>query len=939
MFTTLIPGANFMSPFKKIIILLVIGGFLVITNAVGKMSDTEYVERARQYQNKGDLQAAVIDLKNALQQNPANVEARLLLGTLYVRLGNGASAQKELEFAKAGGIADELVSIPLAKAYLIQGNAQQILANIWPKDDMRPEIKAELLTLRGNAYQLQGKLDEADKAFQEALLQQPNQIGALLALGRNALQRDRLKEVKQWLDKAQAAAPNSPEVWQLQGDYEQKQTNWSSAEAAYNKVLALDSGNLHARISLVAVLVAENKMDDAGKALDAVQGKARRHPQVLYYTALIAFLKGNYKLAQDRLQELFRVNPDYGPALYLMGVTQYSLGNMQQADELAQRLSQQFPDNPLVQRLKGLVELKKGPLEPSKLREEARSLVAQFPKDLLVLKAVAETLQAQGKPEEAAKYLKKVTEFQPDSAETHLQLGETLLQQNKPEQAMVEFEKAKKLGAPSPNIDYLLISSYLAAKSFDRALAALQSLQEKEAQNATMWNLTGIAYAGKEQLDKAQEAWRKALELAPGDPGTTTNLARLALARKDPETARRYYQQALAKRPDDLPLLLGSAELERQQGNKESYARQLDDAIKKQPKALQPRLLRAGTYLQENDPSKARGLLVEVQETYGSNPDFLLMMGQIDLVSKDTNAAIRSFNKLLTLQPDSATGLYWLAGAYSQKGDPKQMQEPLFKALALQPDNPLAGPILAPLPAQARDNKEAAQLLQALQEKFPNNRQVIAATGQLALQRRDYQRAVQVYQQGLNLFPDDAGLTYGLAQAYRQTDNQVAALSTLQTWLKKHPEDTQAQLQLANLYFSLKRYDDAKAAFTQLLERAPDNPAVLNNLAWLLRQQNPQQARQYAEKALTLAPNNAAVMDTLGVILLEQGEKQRALELLRKASQQPPESRDTLYHLAKALAVNEQKDEARRILRTTLKDKTAFDSRQDAEALLKELGN
>ena len=41
-------------------------------------------------------------------------------------------------------------------------------------------------------------------------------------------------------------------------------------------------------------------------------------------------------------------------------------------------------------------------------------------------------------------------------------------------------------------------------------------------------------------------------------------------------------------------------------------------------------------------------------------------------------------------------------------------------------------------------------------------------------------------------------------------------------------------------------------------------------------------------------------MDTLGAILLEQGEKQRALELLRKASQQQPENRDIRYNLAKA---------------------------------------
>ena len=243
-------------------------------------------------------------------------------------------------------------------------------------------------------------------------------------------------------------------------------------------------------------------------------------------------------------------------------------------------------------------------------------------------------------------------------------------------------------------------------------------------------------------------------------------------------------------------------------------------------------------------------------------------------MAKDTDAAIRSFNKLLTLQPDSAMALYWLAGAYGQKSDLKQMQGPLFKALTLQPDNPLARPLLVRLLALADADKQSAQWLQTLQNKFPKNRQVWAAAGQFALERQDYKRATNVYEEALALFPDEAEFARNLAAAYLKMDNQTAALSTLQTWLKKHPEDTQTQLQLASQYLSLKRYDDAKAVFTQQLEQTPDNPVVLNNLAWLLQQQIRQQARQYAEKAFTLAPDSATVMDTLGAILWSKAEKQ-----------------------------------------------------------------
>ncbi len=62
---------------------------------------------AKQAQAKGDTKAAVIDLKNALQKDPENRDARLLLGKLYDEMGDGASAEKELrEASRLGESAD-----------------------------------------------------------------------------------------------------------------------------------------------------------------------------------------------------------------------------------------------------------------------------------------------------------------------------------------------------------------------------------------------------------------------------------------------------------------------------------------------------------------------------------------------------------------------------------------------------------------------------------------------------------------------------------------------------------------------------------------------------------------------------------------------------------------------------------------------------------------
>ena len=64
------------------------------------LTDADYIERAKNHQDKGDLQAAAIEYKNALRENPDNPEARLSLGKLYVQVENGAAAEKELQRAQ-----------------------------------------------------------------------------------------------------------------------------------------------------------------------------------------------------------------------------------------------------------------------------------------------------------------------------------------------------------------------------------------------------------------------------------------------------------------------------------------------------------------------------------------------------------------------------------------------------------------------------------------------------------------------------------------------------------------------------------------------------------------------------------------------------------------------------------------------------------------------
>ena len=74
---------------------------------------------ASEYQQKGDIKAALIQLKNAVANSPEDGEARLALGSLQLSTGDNVSAEKELGRARALGIADERV-LPLQGRTLVQ---------------------------------------------------------------------------------------------------------------------------------------------------------------------------------------------------------------------------------------------------------------------------------------------------------------------------------------------------------------------------------------------------------------------------------------------------------------------------------------------------------------------------------------------------------------------------------------------------------------------------------------------------------------------------------------------------------------------------------------------------------------------------------------------------------------------------------------------------
>src|SRR6059058_3588032 len=199
---------------------------------------------AQQYKQKGDLKAALIQLKNAVEKSPENGEARLQLGMLELDMNDVQSSEKELRKARSLGIAADRVLPLLGKVDTRQGHFKELLDDIPAEQAAK---SAPLLALRGDALLATGKADEAKKAYDDALALNPNLGEAWLGQARYAMTQHNQEQADHYLDEAVAKDPQNPEVWMTRGVTLRMAGKTDEALAAYDQVLKLkpDYFNAH----------------------------------------------------------------------------------------------------------------------------------------------------------------------------------------------------------------------------------------------------------------------------------------------------------------------------------------------------------------------------------------------------------------------------------------------------------------------------------------------------------------------------------------------------------------------------------------------------------------------------------------------------------------------------------------------------------------------
>lgn len=905
------------------------------TTAYAASAD-DYVASARERLAEGEPKAAIIELKNALQNDPSHLDARLLLGSLHLRNADGAAAAKELGRARDLGATAEQWMPGYARAMTLQGEFRKMLEEVEVGGTMSGKVRAEVLALRGNAHLALGAVEEAAAEYDRALEVDTGNPMARLGKAQLLLLARKDDEALNHLNQVLAANPGHVESRLVRGDLLRRLQRLDDAEIDYSRAAKEAPNNPRAHIGLALVHVAQRNVEAAKKDLAVLNRVAKNLPAVNYLQALVSFQEADYGRASDELQVLLRVAPSNLQAQLLYGIVSYARDEFTIADDYLTRVLASTPGNPQVIKLLGAARLKLR--QPDRAVDVLARAVTDQTEDAQLLALLGTAYIQSGDNTKGSAYIERAVKIDPEQALLRTQLAVGKIATGDTAAAITQLESAVALGQDVVQADVLLVLSYLNKNEYEKAITSSVALEKRMSDSPVPFNLTGLAYLAQKKFDEARGRFNKALDIDPKFLVARMNLARLALMAGKPDDARAAFDKVLEQDPKHVGAMLGMSSLARGKGDQDSAEEWLLRANRANPTALRPILVLVEGYLRKNEGLKAVNMLSGLTPEQSELPVTLRLKGMAQLQSGDYASATRTLSNLTDKSPDSIEAWFQLGRAQAAGGDITRARESFNRAIALDKEHkvPVVWIGLGELELREKQYKAALDVAERIKKHFPET--VYGYDIEAAAHRgtNDIGRSLQAANSALQIQPT-ARRVDAYARALAGAGKLDDAVKLLTEWLQKNPDDGGRWAKLGLIQQQIGRNDAALKAYERSLKTSEPDAILANNMAWLYLEQNDERAIDLATKAYELAPSRAEIVDTYGWVLFRNGRKRDGLAALQQALIIAPRNPEIALHVAEALHDLERDSEAKPMLERIVREHPNSEFAKSAKNLLSRL--
>jgi len=398
---------------------------------------------ARALASAGQLEAAVVRMKEAGVREPGNAGIEDELGSLYAHLQKWPDA--EADFAAAVKAQPEFalahLHLGLAMKQLQEPGA---LAELTRAAELAPENPL-IAAQYGAALADAGQDEQAIAVLERAWKADPTSIAIAYPLGLALQRAGRFEEAIPLLQKAADAQPKDGEVLTNLGMALAQAQRAKDAVPILQRAVALSPQNATAHQDLAAAFIQVSQFQDAVEQLRAALKISPDSPQLHYNLGLALKMEDDAQGAIPELETAQKLDPSAPEPPYVLGVLYLQVGRYEDAARELNSSLKQRPANGDGWATLGSVDnkLDRLPEAVTALREAIRQLPQQ-PDPHLMLAAV---LVKQNQPAEAAAERKAAAalmrmNMNRQRAEVSTHSAESQLKSGKVEDALAQFREA-----------------------------------------------------------------------------------------------------------------------------------------------------------------------------------------------------------------------------------------------------------------------------------------------------------------------------------------------------------------------------------------------------------------------------------------------------------------------------------------------------------------
>jgi len=826
---------------------------LLLVSGCGLTMDNEdRLDRGEQALADGEHRAAIIDAKDVLRDEPNNVRGRILLGRASVQVGDGPSAEKELRRAVQLGTAAADVASELARALLIQAKYQQVLDDVPIEGLASNEAEAEVRSAHGDAYLGLNQPESAREMFSSALELQPDSLDARLGIVSSFVAQGNIAQARGGIDQILEAYPDNSRVWLYSGSFNARTGDFESAEANFKVALDLagsqedPSARLQALAGLAESLLEQQDVDAARVRVDQLTIEAPESIQTKSLIARIAYMDEDWTTAQQNLQQILQVAPNYRPAQILLGAVHLRSGNLSQAEMYLSAAVAAMPDNIRARQMLAETQLQ---MRKSDDAQEALAPIVSGPNaDPISLQMAARASLGRRDVDAALEYLRRSTEDNPERVDLQFQLAATLLQVGRNDEAQSVLDAIDVSGSEQDAYrrDALGVLTAMKDGNLSATLKKAKQLTNTYKELFAAFNLLGAVQLANEDIDSAKSSFEQAAKLNPKGIVSRQYLAAIDETTGDMASAVSRYDSILADKPDAAPAMFALGRIAFSQAAYQEAAENFRRASDAAPDNADYRLSLARAERQLGNHEQAERVL---EDGKAENLDHLpsaIMLGALKAESGDLDGALDIAVRLQARYPDNPASFAFEGEMHLIEGNLLRADELYEKALTL--------------------GNVKSHALRSHQIK--SRMGVTGAQGPLI----EY----------LDTRPLDSEVRLVLAESYMQSNDLSKSISAYERVVSEAPGNAVALNNLAWAYFLV---DDPRAIETakRAYDAMPDNGAIVDTLGWIMIQRGSvEDGERLLRQAIEIENGRAEIRYHHSVALAKLGRTEEARATLRQ---------------------------------------------------------